>query len=259
MYRRRFRRSAAPRGRFRRRAGSRAASRVGSQKWQWGNFASTMSIQGPGVGLVSSNVYMEIASLEPGHFNDTSTPAGGSLGVVQSSMIKAIDVGGIVIDSGCHLIASTYDQNGGLPTEYRHFSLQGIVLDTIDPVTGQPSSLNCNFAVSTFPSNIVDLTAPRPDLNQEIRDYPARILYRSVDYHNPALQSTLAPDDELLSSRVRTEVFNPQRHRSLRVKRRLTDGWGLYAIFSTWAPFTAPSPTTWFFWCSGSIYYRLVH
>ena len=207
---------------------------------------------------MSTNVLFELASLEPNHFNDPALPnnAGIIQGITQSNMIKAIDIGGLVFDMGIHSITTTI--LGEALTAQRYFTLQGIVLDKKDSITGAPMSTNANYAVSTFPANVVDFTLPRPSSLQEIRDYPSRILYRSCDYVNPGLQTGTSPDPDELASRERQEVFNPQRHRSLRIKRRLTDDWGLYALFSVWNPGSIEGSGIWQCWISASIYYRIV-
>lgn len=235
---------------------ARPATRVGSQRWQWGNFFASTTIQGPGAGGASTNILFEIASLEPNHFGDTSTPGAAALAITNSNQVKGLDIGGIVFDSGIHNAQSVFDVSGSV-FDKRMFLMQGIILDKKDPTTGAPSSTNANYAVSTFPSNVVDITVPRPSALQEVRDYPSRFLYRSTDYYNAGLQANISPDDELLASRTRQEVLNPQRHRSLRIKRRLTDDWGLYWVGSIWSP-SAPDPSSWVLWLSGSIYYRVV-
>lgn len=253
MYRRRsFRRR--PQRRFSRPA-ARPATRVGAQRWQWGNIFASSTIQGPGAGNASTNVLFELASLEPNHFGDTTSTGGTALAVTQSNMVKAIDIGGIVFDMGAHHVETVIESTSVFDS--RFITLQGIVLDKKDPSTGAPLSTNVNYAVSTFPANVISTITPRPTAAQEIRDYPSRFLYRSADYVNPGLQAQASPDGDLLASRVRQEVLNPQRHRSLRIKRRLTDDWGLFALFSVWSP-SAPDPNSWTFWFSASIYYRVV-
>jgi len=259
MYRRRqTRRTYSRRTSFRRR-GTKAPTRAGAQRWQWGNiFASTTFQATAGE---CTNVLFELASMELNHFSDPNLPdnAGLIAGGVMAQMVKGIDIGGIVFSSGIHNTDSQVQQAPGLLAS-RFFQMHTVTLDKKDPQTGVPNGANAAFDVSTFPANVVDFTLPRPGTDTEIRDYPSRILYRSANYQNSLsrLLTDVTFAEDTLHTVPRNEIYSGERHRSLRIRRRLTDDWGLYYGAHVWTTGAVAESQTFTAWFSGSIYFRVV-
>jgi len=232
-------------------------SQIGSGRWQWGNFMAGFLFQADQ--LETTNIFLELASMDLSHFNDPLLldNIGIVQGVTQQSMIKGIDIGGIQWSSGIHNVDTGVNEVSGMPANRWHMT-QMLCYDHRDNVTGVPQAINQDLRVSTFPTNVVNHTIPRPDLNQEIRDYPARIIYRTSDYYNPSVQAHTGID-EFLYATPRTEIYSSQRHRNLRLRKRLTDDWGLYYVFAVHSAGTTVNSRVFYCWVTGSIYYKIAY
>jgi len=194
----------------------RSPTRAGQGRWQWGNinFAQTFTSVAPG----TINIFAELASLSPEHFSD---PATGPNAITMANMVKSIDIGGLVFDCGVHHSTLNIDAEDG-PLAQRFIMHQMIVLDRLD-TGGFPLGINAPWHISTFPTNNVDGTVPRPTPQQEVRDYPSRILWRRSTFINPSLIEYNNPDSESISAQRQNEVYTPQRNRNLRIRKGCWD------------------------------------
>jgi len=230
----------------------RPPTRAGQGRWQWGNlfFQQTFTTVAPG----TVNIFAELVSLEPSHFFDPNADATTSA-ITISNMAKAIDVGGLTFDCGIHHSTLNIDAEDGSLAQ-RFICQSMLVLDRKGP-TGEPSGVEAPFHLSTFPTNTVDATVPRPSSLNEVRDYPSRILWRRAHFVNPSLVEYNNPDSENISALRQNEVYNPVRYRNLRVKKRIADDYGLFYVASI-APVPSISENLIFTcWLSGSLYYRV--
>jgi len=231
----------------------RSPTRAGQGRWQWGNihFNQTFTTQAPG----SVSIFAELASLNPAHYGDLTL--GTAQVVTQSNMIKCIDIGGVVFNSGIHFSQINIDAENG-PLSGRFLLHQMLVLDRVDN-TGVPQGVFAPWHISSFPTLTVDGTIPRPTTAEEIRDYPSRILWRSATYINPSLIEFNNASAEDISTARQNEVYNPQRSKNIRVRKRLADDYGLFYVAAATPIGSIASNhvlTTWF---TGSLYYRVRH
>lgn len=258
MYRRRRSVGLRPRRRLFSRRAVRVPTRAGASRWQWGNVFASLTVQATPVAFQATNIMFELASMEPNHFGDASSSGPLALAITQQSMIKGIDIGGIVYSGGVHLQNNPFDQTEG-PIGAQWHTQTLLCWDKKNPSSGIPQGTNAQWGISTFPANVVDVTLPRPSTATEIRDYPSRIIDRDVNYANPALNQWSNTSETDLSARFRSEVFNPERHRSIRLRKRITDDWGLFFGVSAWPSATADESAVIFGWVSASIYFRVVY
>jgi len=252
---RRFSRFSRRTGGFRRSrfaSSVRSPTRAGQGRWQWGNvyFNQTFTSAAPG----TINIMAELASLSPGHFADLSVGA-GTQQVTMANMAKSIDIGGLVFDCGIHHSTINIDAASGSLSE-RFVMHQMIVLDRLS-ATGSPQGINAKWHVSTFPTNNIDASVPRPATTEEIRDYPSRILWRRSSFINPSLIEFNNFDSEALSALRQNEVYSPQRNRNLRIRKRLADDYGLYYLAAITPVPSISENLVFTCWLAGSLYYRV--
>lgn len=229
----------------------RSPTRAGQGRWQWGNifFQQTFTSTAPG----TINIMAELVSLTPSHFFDPND-ATGTTAVSMANMVKSIDVGGLSFDCGIHHSTLNIDAEDGSLAE-RFVCHEMLVLDRLS-ATGAPLGINAKWHVSTFPTNNVDATVPRPATTEEVRDYPSRILWRRSHFVNPSLIEYNNPDAESISAQRQSEVYSPQRHRNVRIRKRIADDYGLYYLAAVSPVPSIAENLVWTTWFSGSIYYR---
>lgn len=234
-------------------SGVRSPTRAGAGKWQWGNihFRQTFTSQAPG----SISIFAELASLSPEHFGNEFT-AGQAQVVTTSNMVKCLDIGGVVFNSGIHFSGLNIDAENG-PLSEQFLMHQMLVIDRID-TGGIPASVNAPWHLSTFPSLAVDGTVPVPNSLDEIRDYPSRILWRNATYINPSLIEFFGPNENAISTARQNEVYNPQRAKNVRIRKRLADDYALYFVAAvTPSGLSVAQNLVFHTWLAGSIYYRV--
>lgn len=230
----------------------RSPTRAGQGRWQWANIHWNQTFTGASPGSLS--IFTELASLSPEHFADPLL--GTAQMVTMSNMVKSIDIGGLVFNSGVHFSGLNIDAEDGSLAE-QFLMHQMIVLDRVD-ATGVPLGINAPWNISTFPTLSVDGIIPRPTTAQEVRDFPSRILWRNANYINPSLIEFSGFNSEALSTARQNEVHNPQRSKNLRIRKRLADDYGLYFVAAITPAGTSTAQNLVFTsWFAGSLYYRV--
>lgn len=192
--------------------------------------------------------------------NTGSGMEGEQLARAVNTMIRRIDINGIVFDYG-------WEWNGEISGNNTralgyHYAMWGLCLDRcISDISGNvvPAALEANWSpwLSTFPVAALSATVPAEE-TEEIRQ-PLRVLWSKTNWRSNGVRQVLdqeegalyVPDEQRLSPT--TGTFN----RRLRVA--LDDSQGLFIIHSTRnSPSSTLSGTARLFvrWIRGTLYYR---
>lgn len=215
-------------------------------RWSVGNFHSRIALStanGPDTFINQITIMAMIF----GRAGDVTTAQGR----VEMNKTRFLDIGGVVLDMG-------WDNNtppaiaaaqGTAQYEVQHL----LVVDRIDN-TGLPGGIQADWGLSNTPASVVGSVLG----NQEVQDFPSRILFRYTDYFDNEANPLSIASQQFLSQQVATTRV--RRSRSLRLRLRLgqDDALCLHQYVRNGPNYPTASAANAISWCVGTIYYRFV-